>query len=218
MFTKQNTKQKFTNTLCLQNKIQNKSIQTRYVYKTKQMFTTQMFTKQKFTNTLCLQNKIQNKSLQHKCLQSKTTVYKHVMFTKQNTKQKFRTGYVYKTKQMFTEQMFTKQKFWTSYVCKTKYKTECLENKYLQTSYVYKTKYKTESLQNKTKVYIQVMFIKQVMFTKLNTKQKYTNTLCLLNKTNVYNTNVYKTRYKTKVYQDVMFTKQNKCLQTRYVY
>ena len=86
MFTKQNKKQKvyktilmFTNTLCLQNKMQNKCLQTRYVYKTKyntnvyktkvykhvmftkQMSTTQMFRKQKFTNTLCLQNKIQNR-------------------------------------------------------------------------------------------------------------------------------------------------------------
>ena len=39
--TKQNTKQKFTNTITLQNKclqhkyLQNKSLQTRYVYKTK---------------------------------------------------------------------------------------------------------------------------------------------------------------------------------------
>ena len=49
----------------------------------------------------------------------------------------------------------------------------------LHTSYVYKTKYKTESLQSKTKVYIQVMFIKQVTFTKLNTKQKFTYKLCL---------------------------------------
>ena len=53
------------------------------------------------------------------------------------------------------------------------------QNKSLHTSYVYKTKYKTESLQNKTKVYLQVMFIKQVMFTKLNTKQKFTYKLCL---------------------------------------
>ena len=53
------------------------------------------------------------------------------------------------------------------------------QNKILHTSYIYKTKYKTESLQNKTKVYIQVMFIKQVMFTKLNTKQKFTYKLCL---------------------------------------
>ena len=72
------TKQKFTNTLFLQNK----NIQRCYVYKTKVykhvMFTKQkvykhvIFIKQKFTNKLCLQNK--------------TKVYKHVMFTKQNTK------------------------------------------------------------------------------------------------------------------------------------
>ena len=37
------------------------------------------------------------------------------------------------------------------------------------------------------------MFIKEVMYRKQNTKQKFTNTLCLQNKTNVYNTNVYKT-------------------------
>ena len=67
MFTRQNTKQKvyktksmFTNTLCLQNKIQ------------------------KFTNTLCLQNKTNV----YKANVYKTKVYKHVMFTKQNTKQK----------------------------------------------------------------------------------------------------------------------------------
>ena len=97
MFTKQNTKQKFINTLCLQNKTQNKSLQTRYVYKTKQMFT-----KQKFINKLCLQNKIQNRKFtkQNKCLHThvyKTKVYKHGMFTKQNTKQK-----VYKTKLKLT--------------------------------------------------------------------------------------------------------------------
>ena len=81
MFTKHNTKQKvyktkqqFTNTLCLQNKIQNKSLQARYVYKTKQMFTNTLCllntnlqviyvykTKQKFTYKLYLQNKIQNR-------------------------------------------------------------------------------------------------------------------------------------------------------------
>ena len=130
------TKQKFTDKLCLQNTVythvmftkqkhnkclQNKSLQTRYVYKTK-MYRQVMFTKQKkFTNTLCLQNKTeslqiryvyktrQNKFLLNKSLhtryvyktkyktgslQNKTKVYKHVMFTKQ----KFRTSYVYKTK------------------------------------------------------------------------------------------------------------------------
>ena len=77
------------------------------------------------------------------------------------------------------------------------------------------------------------------MFTKQNTKHKFTNTLCLQNKTKVYmqvmfiqqkfrTSYVYKTKYKTKVYKHVMFTKQNKCLQhkclqkkslqTRYVY
>ena len=133
LFTKQNTKQKvfktklkFTNTLCLQNK----SLQTRYFFKTKyktesfqnktkvykhvmftkQMFTTQMFTKQKFTNTFCLQNKIQ-KFTNTLCLQNKTNVYKtnvyktkvynHVMFTKQNTKQK-----VFKTKLKFTNTLY----------------------------------------------------------------------------------------------------------------
>ena len=51
------------------------------------------------------------------------------------------------------------------------------------------------------------------MFTKQNTKQKvyktklmYKNTLCLQNKTNVYNINVYK----TKVYKHVMFKKNTK--------
>ena len=56
------------------------------------------------------------------------------------------------------------------------------QNKSLHTNYIYKTKYKTESLQNKTKIHI------QVMFTKLNTKQK-----------------VYET--KQKFYKHVMFTK-----------
>ena len=54
---------------------------------------------------------------------------------------------------------------------------------------VYKTKLKL-CLQNKTKVYIQVMFIKQVIFTK----QKCTDQLCKQNK--------------TKVYIQVMFIKQ----------
>ena len=69
MFTKQNTKQKvyetkpkFTNTLCLQTKIQNRTF-TKQMF-TKQKFTTQMFIKQnkakqktKFTDKLYLQNK-----------------------------------------------------------------------------------------------------------------------------------------------------------------
>ena len=92
------------------------------------------------------------------------------------------------------------------------------------------------------------MFIKQVMFTQESTKQKFTNTLCLPNKINVYNTNICKTKvykhvmftrqntkqkvYKTKLnftntsrlqnknFRQVMFTKQNKvkCEQTNYVY
>ena len=91
--------------------------------------------------------------------------------------------------------MFTKQKSRTSYVNKTK------QNK----KFICTDKYKN------------------VMFTKENAKQKFTNTICLQNKTNVYSTNVYK----TKVYKHVMFTKQNTKqkvdktklnLQTRYVY
>ena len=158
-----------------------------------------MFTKQ----NKCLQHKcLQNKSLQtryvyktkHKTesLQNKTKVYKHIMFTNKNTK-------VYK------HVMSTKQN-----KC---LQSKCLQNKTLQTRYVYKTKYKTESLQNKSKVQKHVIFIKEkctdkykdVMFTKQNTKQKFTNTICLQNKTNFYNTNVYK----TKVYKHVMFIKQN---------
>ena len=68
MFTKQNTKQKvyktklnFTNTLCLQNKIQNIN------------FGQVMFTKQ-------------NKCLQNKCVQNKNLG--QIMYAKQNTKQK----------------------------------------------------------------------------------------------------------------------------------
>ena len=91
------------------------------------------------------------------------------MFTKQNTKQKF------------TNTLCLQKQNWsvsTTYVYKT--------------SYVYKTKYKTESLQNKTKVYIQLMFIKQVMYRK---QSKSYETEGLQNK--------------TKVYIQVMFTKQN---------
>ena len=47
------TKQSFTNTLCLQNKIN--SLQASYVYKTK-VYKHVMFTKQKFTDKLYLQN------------------------------------------------------------------------------------------------------------------------------------------------------------------
>ena len=53
MFTKQNTKQKFTNTLCLQNKT-NLYIQVMFI---KQVMFKKQNTKQKFTNRLCLQNK-----------------------------------------------------------------------------------------------------------------------------------------------------------------
>jgi len=111
--------------------IQNKSLQARYVYKTKQMF----------TNTLCLLNKNVHVSYVYKTkqkltyklyiyktkyktesLQNKTKIYIQVMFTKQNTKQK-----VYETKLKFTYKLcFTK----------LKYKT-----KVLHTSYVYKTSY-----------------------------------------------------------------------------
>jgi len=87
MFTKQNTKQKvykaklkFTNTFCLQNKTQNKSLQARYVYKTKQMFTTQIFIKQNKTKQ---NNMFTDKSyLQNKQMFKKQKFYKHVMFTK----------------------------------------------------------------------------------------------------------------------------------------
>ena len=68
------------------------------------------------------------------------------------------------------------------------------------------------------------MFIQQVIYRKQNTKQTFTNTLCLQNKTNVYNTNVYKTKKFTNTLclqnkiQNRKFTKQNKNLQTRYAY
>ena len=85
---------------------QNKSLQTSYVYKTKQ--------NRKFTNTLCLQNKMFTEKV---CLQiqNKTKVYKYVIFTKQNkvygqvmfTKQD--KTHVYKTK-VYKHVMFTKQK------------------------------------------------------------------------------------------------------------
>ena len=102
MFTKQNTKQKVykhvmfikqnkkcTGKLCLQNK----SLQTHYIYKTKMyrqvMFTKQdntkrkvykhvIFIKQKFTDKLCLQN-----------ITKQTNVYKTKVL---------QTRYVYKTK------------------------------------------------------------------------------------------------------------------------
>ena len=59
MFVKQVmfTKEKFTNTLCLQNKT-NVYIQVMFI---KQVMFTKQNTKQKVTNTLCLQNKIQNR-------------------------------------------------------------------------------------------------------------------------------------------------------------
>ena len=53
MFTKQNTNQKFTNTICLQNKTK-VYIQVMFI---KQVMFTKQNTKQKFTNTLCLQKK-----------------------------------------------------------------------------------------------------------------------------------------------------------------
>ena len=80
----------------------------------------------------------------------------------------------------------------------------------------------------KTKVYIKVMFIKQVMYTKQNTKQKVyehvmftkQNTKQKVDKTKqkFQNTLCLPKKYKTKVNKHVMFTKENKCLQTRYVY
>ena len=102
---------------------QNKSLHTRYIYKTKIykeimftkklkiqslqkiMFTKQnkvykhvMFAKQKCTDKLFLQNK------------TNTTVYKHVMFIKKQYKTgSLQTRYVYKTKSLHT-----------SYVYKTK--------------------------------------------------------------------------------------------------
>ena len=64
------TKQKFTSTLCLkikmyrqvmftkENNTKQKSLQTRYVYKTKLKFTDKLYLQNKtFTNTLCLQNR-----------------------------------------------------------------------------------------------------------------------------------------------------------------
>ena len=50
------TKQKFTNTLRLQNNTKTKCLQTSYVYKTKQKVYKQVVYKTKFTNTLCLQS------------------------------------------------------------------------------------------------------------------------------------------------------------------
>ena len=104
MFTKQNTKQKvyktklkFTNTLCLQNKTE--SLQTRYVYKTRQnkclqnqslqtRYVYKTIQNRKFAHKLCLQNKtIQNKQT------NKQKVYKtRYVNKKQNV---FHTSYVY---------------------------------------------------------------------------------------------------------------------------
>jgi len=58
------TKQKFTTNLCLQNK----SLQTRYAYKTK-VYKRVMFTKPKLTDKLCLQN------------ETRYTVYRQAKFT-----------------------------------------------------------------------------------------------------------------------------------------
>jgi len=71
--------------------IKQKSLQTGYVYKTKQnkmlrdklcLQNKQMFTNKSFTNTIYLQNKNKIKGLQTSYVY-KTKVYKHVMFTKQ---------------------------------------------------------------------------------------------------------------------------------------
>ena len=85
MFTKLYTKQKFTNTLCLQNKQKTKVyVQVMFIkpvmYRKHVMFTKQnkclqhkCLQNKKFTNTLCLQNKIQNRKFtkQNKCLQTR---------------------------------------------------------------------------------------------------------------------------------------------------
>ena len=97
MFTKQNTKQKFTNTLCSQNKTKI-YIQVMFI---KQVMFTKQSIKQNFTKTVCLENKtnVYNTNIY------KTKVFKHVMFTKQNTKQK-----VYKTKLKFTNMLCLQNK------------------------------------------------------------------------------------------------------------
>ena len=69
------TKQKFTNTLCLQNKTE--SLQTRYVYKTRQ----------------------------NKCLQNKGFQTHYVYKTKQYKTENVHTSYVYKTKQYKTKRL-----------------------------------------------------------------------------------------------------------------
>ena len=102
--------------------------------------------------------------------------------------------------------MFAKQKFRTSYVYKTKQNKEFRDKLCLQNKQMFTKQKNTDKLclQNKTKVCKHVLFIKENK--SLQKKiQRFTNTLCLQNETNVYNTNVYK----IKVYKHVMFTKRN---------
>ena len=96
MFTKQNTKQKFTNTSCLQNKTnvyntnvyKTKTLQTRYVYKTKykrKVYKHVMFTKQNKTNvynTKVYKTKVYNTNV-YKTKQNKKNVYRQVIFINQ---------------------------------------------------------------------------------------------------------------------------------------
>ena len=110
--------------------IKQKSLQTGYVYKTKQnkmlrdklcLQNKQMFTNKSFTNTMYLQNKNKIKSVQTSYVY-KTKVNKHIMFTKQKITNKFclqnktkaNTRYVYETKQYNTESLQTR------YIYKTK--------------------------------------------------------------------------------------------------
>ena len=108
LFTKQNTKQKFTNTLCFQNKTnvyntnvyktkvykhvmfikQNSSLHTSYVYKTSSVYKTKYKTKV-YKHVMFTK---QNKYLQHKCLQNKSLQNK-------NKTIRLQTRYVFKTKQ-----------------------------------------------------------------------------------------------------------------------
>ena len=102
----------FTDTVCLQNKTI--SLQTRYVYKTKQSSQTSYVykhkTKQKVYKHAVYKTK-QNKTFTYKlCLQNETNhnFYKQVMFTKQTNVYKtkvLQTRYLYKTK-VFTNTLF----------------------------------------------------------------------------------------------------------------
>ena len=75
---------------------QNKSLQTGYVYKTKQYKTESLQTRYVYKTKIYRQVTF-------------TKVYKHVMVTKQNTKQKFYKHVMFIKQNVFIQVMFTKE-------------------------------------------------------------------------------------------------------------